>query len=53
MDVTYDEAESVANMVQDDLMDLVTNYPGTSKEGIARAAYDAVMSALGHGEEDE
>ena len=51
--IGFDEAEELANHVQDVLRDHAIAYPGTSPEALAREAYGVVMAALGHSEEEE
>jgi hypothetical protein len=48
----YDQAEDLANAVQDKLAETARDYPGTTLEALARDAYDVVMQALGHGEDE-
>ncbi len=46
-----EQAEDLANDVQDGLMRLVEEYSGTSPQSVARGAYDEVLRVLGFGED--
>jgi antibiotic biosynthesis monooxygenase (ABM) superfamily enzyme len=48
------DAEDIANAVQDDLIEYLSQYPGTmsSPESVGHAGYDVVMKMFGFAEDD-